>query len=79
MSRRFDVSVGTDAAASIVDVDIFVSGEGRTIRWATAGGGDMYCFPMSLREAKVLRDMLDEGIEHVEAGGHGAAGKDPGD
>lgn len=71
MSRdRFDIAVGDDASKGIIDVDIFSYGPQTSYR-AMVPRGNMYCFPMVLSEAKTLRDMLNEAIEHVEAGGHG--------
>lgn len=66
----FDVGVGTDAAQGVIDVDIFASKRWRVQR-TMVNGDHMYCFPMILAEAKELRDMLNDAIEHVEAGGHG--------
>jgi hypothetical protein len=66
----FDVGVGTSAAEGIVDVDVYTSGP-QLVHRVMVDGSHMYCFPMILSEAKELRDMLNDAIEHVEAGGHG--------
>lgn len=71
MRAPFDVAVGTDAAKGVVDVDVFTKLPLAMIHRAMTPSGHMYCFPMDLEEAKTLRDMLNDAIEHVEAGGHG--------
>lgn len=76
MTRQaFDVGIGTDAAGGIIEVDISCTGALRRFffpdRGAHANSYNTYRFPMILAEARVLRDMLNDAIEHVEAGGHG--------
>jgi hypothetical protein len=67
--QKFDISVGTSVAPGIIDVSLLA----RQVEPVFQLGADSYAysFPLRLDEAVVLRDMLTDAIEHVEAGGHG--------
>jgi hypothetical protein len=74
MTRQvFDIGVATNVRDGLIDVEIGCTG---TLKpFFTPGavdpdGYNVYGFPMILPEAKLLRDMLNDAIEHVEAGGH---------
>lgn len=68
MKQAFDVGVGTDASSGIIDLDITCTYPLRT--FYQGPGCLTYSFPFDLAEAKMTRDMLNDAIEHVEAGGH---------
>jgi hypothetical protein len=62
--RKHDIGIGTNAVTRIIDVEI---------SYRVADTYVAHAFPMALEETRLLRDMLTDAIEHVEAGGHGAA------